>query len=121
MWTYAQSTGQIAQDGHVVGVGYSGFGDGLDNPDLETMVDEGPIPRGQWRIVRWDDHHAEKGPIVAVLEPVDHDAHGRTEFLIHGDNQDANHTASHGCIIAARSIRESWRLSGDMDLEVVEA
>lgn len=120
MWTYSQKTGELSHDGKLAGSGYSGFGAGLNNGDLEALVNEGPIPRGSWQIVRWDDHHADKGPVVAVLEPVGHDAHGRSGFLVHGDNAEANHTASHGCIIAARSIRESWRASGDMELGVTE-
>jgi hypothetical protein len=57
--------------------------------------------------------------VVAVLSPVGHDAHGRSSFLIHGDNSLGNHTASHGCIILSRMVREKMRASGDMDLEVV--
>lgn len=119
MITYAQHTGEIAIDGHAIGFGYSGHGVGLNNPDLEAMQNIGPIPRGQWLITRWDDHHAEKGPQVAVLSPVGHDAHGRSCFLIHGDNPALNHTASHGCIVAARTIRDALRASGETALEVI--
>lgn len=119
MWTYDSKTGTISQDGINRAIGYSGHGDGLNNPDLESVKSVGPIPRGKWRIVRWDDTHGDKGPVVGVLEPVGHDAHGRTGFLIHGDNALANHSASHGCIIASRPLREWWRLSKDNDLEVV--
>lgn len=116
---YDQRTGNIDVRNTFVGSGYSGHGIGLDNPDKEDMQNIGPIPRGEWHIVRWDDHHGEKGPQVAVLEPVGHDAHGRTEFLVHGDNAAANHTASHGCIAANRNIRDAMRASGETQLMVV--
>lgn len=118
MIDYQSQTGEISLDGGGINTGYSGHGAGLNNPEMENVVGVGPIPRGKWHIVRWDDHHAGKGPIVAVLEPVGHDAHGRSAFLIHGDNSAMNHTASHGCIIAARGIREALRASGETELVV---
>jgi hypothetical protein len=117
-WTYTQLHGQAIHNGQIVGIGYSGYHEGKNNPDMEAVHAVGPIPRGHWRIVRWDDHHGDKGPQVAVLEPVGHNAHGRTEFLIHGDSASHPGEASHGCIIMARPIRDQWRASGDMDIEV---
>jgi hypothetical protein len=116
---YDQESGGITLRKTFIGTGYSGFGPGLDNPDMEAEHNIGPIPRGDWQIVRWDDHHGEKGPQVAVLEPVGHDAHGRSAFLIHGDNPDLNHGASHGCIIASRAIRDALRASGETALRVI--
>lgn len=115
---YRQTNGHMTKDDHLIGVGYSGNGEGLNNPDKEREVAVGPIPRGQWHIDRWDEHHGEKGPIVAVLSPVGHDAHGRSEFLIHGPHANDHQDSSHGCIILARPIREAMRASGDMDLLV---
>lgn len=98
---------------------YSGNGDGLNNPNMEAVHSIGPIPRGRWRIVQWDDHHGSLGPIVAILEPVDHDAHGRSAFREHGDNPLENFTGSDGCIVADHDLRVAMRATGDMDLEVV--
>lgn len=119
MITYRQRDGLQTQDGKLVGVGYSGHGAGLNDPDMEAVPDTGPIPRGRWRIVRWDDHHAGKGPCVAVLEPVGHSAHGRAGFLVHGDNVAMDHSASQGCIVDSADIRHALRASGDMDLDVI--
>lgn len=119
MLTYSQPNGHITIRNTFVGTGYSGHGVGLDNPDKEDMPNIGPIPRGEWEILRWDDHHGEKGPQVAVLSPVGHNAHGRSAFLIHGDTAELNHTASHGCIIASRAIRDALRASGETRLMVV--
>lgn len=118
MWTYSQSQGRILHAGNLIGSGYSGFGAGLNAHDREAEKDVGPIPVGLWRITHWYDIYKDKGPVVAALEPVGHDAHGRRGFLIHGDSQAMDHTASRGCIIAPRAVRSSWRASADMDLEV---
>lgn len=114
--SYDSDTGRVILPTGVF-KGYSGHGQGLNNPLLEAAVGMGPIPSGEWEIVRWHDnyidHHGHnKGPIVAELRPVGHNAHGRSGFLIHGDNSDMNHTASDGCIIAGPVIRTAWRKTG---------
>lgn len=118
MIEYEQTRGDILIRNTQIGVGYSGFGPGLDNPDMEEVPNVGPIPRGLYDIVRWDDHHGDKGPQVAVLKPHGHNAHGRSAFLIHGDSPEMNHTASHGCIVASKTIRNALRASGETQLKV---
>ena len=100
-----------------MGIGYSGAGQGLDNPADETVPDVGPIPQGLWTIGAWHDD-PELGPCVAALTPVDHDACGRDGFYIHGDNSAVDHTGSHGCIVTTRYVREAMRDSGDTALTV---
>lgn len=119
MIQYQQLSGGIWLGSKYLGAGYSGNGIGLNQPSHEADANVGPIPAGFWKIERWDDHHGDKGPIVAVLSPVGHNAHGRSAFLIHGDNSLGNHSASHGCIIANRDIRQRLRDSGDTELEVI--
>lgn len=104
--------------GGVVFTAYSGYGAGLNNPALEAVPNNGPIPRGEWHVFEWCDHYEDKGPVVARLSPVGFDPHGRSGFLCHGDNSAQNHTASHGCIIANRDAREAWRASSDTHLTV---
>lgn len=121
MWTYQQSTGVMSRDGVREGVGYSGAGrtatEGRNNPAMEAVQAKGPIPRGRWQIGAPYDH-PHLGPLTMNLAPVDHDAHGRSAFRIHGDN--AADDASHGCIIMARPIRDLIVGSGDRSLEVIE-
>lgn len=115
MLTYTQATGEIYLDGHFEGIGYSGRGDGRNNPAMEAVANKGPIPRGRYAI--GDARESETlGPIVFNLTPVGHDAHGRSAFRIHGDSKD--HNASHGCIIAGRSVRERIRDDKETELEV---
>ncbi|GGL48544.1 tlde1 domain-containing protein [Caulobacter rhizosphaerae] len=120
-WSYSQSTGELRQAGRVVARGYSGAGKtkeaGRNNPVMEAVVATGPIPRGLWRIGP-AYKNANLGPICMNLDPVGHDAHGRTLFRIHGNNRVDD--ASHGCIILGPTIRTMIAQSADKMLEVTE-
>lgn len=117
MWTYNQATG-ILSHGEPVGKGYSGHGQGLNNPKLQMVHNLGPLPRGIWEIGEWfDDKHL--GVCVAALRPTDQDVFGRGGFFIHGDNQRMNHTASDGCIILSRQLREAIKNSNEKYIEVL--
>lgn len=120
-FVYRQVSPIMTHDGVIMRAStlYSGHGSGLNNPALEAMANVGPIPAGLWRIIEWLDHYEDKGPIVARLEPVGHDAHKRSGFLIHGDNSLSNHSASHGCIIADHDLRTAMRAIPDFALQVV--
>jgi hypothetical protein len=120
MWTYSQSTGELTNpSGIILGVGYSGQGEGLNNPAKQDVPDVGPIPQGQWSIGEFFDDLGGKGPVVAHLIPAEGtETFRRSGFLIHGDNKAVNHTASHGCIILTRTIRQIVRASEDRTLEV---
>ena len=114
-WLYSQSRGELRRNGLLIGRGYSGAGRGKNNPRLEAIRDVGPIPRGHYRI--GVVHNSDNtGPRVMNLRPIGHRAHGRISFEIHGDN--TRHTASRGCIIFPRVVRDRIAASGDTDLEV---
>jgi hypothetical protein len=118
MWKWDQSAGELSRVGKIVSRGYSGLGRGKNNPALQAAVGVGPIPAGRWKITeRYDS--ANVGPYALKLEPVGHDALGRSAFRIHGDSIANPGTASHGCIILPRAVRELIWTSGDRDLEVV--
>ena len=123
MWVYQQSTGILtAPDGNVIGYGYSGNGADLNNPKGEGDVGHGPIPTGFWVIGSFfDGSSIGKGHVVSRLSPCPgNDMDGRQGgFMIHGDNSQANHTASDGCIILARPIRVEISQSGDTLLQVI--
>src|SRR5450755_2460166 len=90
-WYYSQTTGRLNRDGNPLSgkKGYSGSGAGKDNPQMEGVPEVGPIPAGTYRIgMAYDDTKRKngKGPVVMRLTPQNHNAHGRTNFLIHGDS-----------------------------------
>jgi len=120
MWTYRQTSGDLIHDGTLVGRGYSGAGrtldEGRNNPDMETVRGKGPIPAGLWRI-HPPRNSRRVGPHAMDLTPVGHRAHGRTAFMIHGDNRRGD--ASRGCIILTPGLRHRVSESGDTDLEVI--
>ncbi|VAW44452.1 hypothetical protein MNBD_GAMMA04-1331 [hydrothermal vent metagenome] len=118
-WEYKQSSGELWRNGHKVSQGYSGKGSGKNNAAMEELVNTGPIPTGKYRI-EFPRDSANTGPYVLPLFPVEHSAHGRTHFQIHGDSIKSPGTASSGCIIMPRSIRERIWSSGDKELNVVK-
>ena len=119
-WQYNQTTGELRKDGILAGVGYSGFGNGKNNPELQAVHDIGPIPCGWWTVEgppRSTDTH---GPYVLGLTPdADTNTFGRADFLIHGDSEEHPGQASKGCIIAPPQVRTRIWQSGDTRLLVV--
>lgn len=114
-WSWDQSEGALYLDGRLVARGYSGRGQGRNNPAMEAVRAVGPIPAGRWRIGP-PRTSARTGPHVMELTPVGHDAHGRSAFQIHGDN--AAGDVSSGCIVLPRVYRETISKSGSKTLEV---
>lgn len=119
MWTYSQSSGIVRRDGEVIGTAYSGFGPGLNNPNMEQVRDMGPIPKGLFEFGEPFDTETH-GPFVLRLSPIGPTyTFGRSGFLVHGDSLEFPGKASHGCIVAARRIRENVAASGDNQLTVI--
>jgi hypothetical protein len=120
-WTYRQTNGALLRpDGTTLTHGYSGAGQWKNDPASESLHNRGPIPKGLYHIgsaVNTVTH----GPFVLPLTPSPANTmHGRDGFLIHGDSVTDPGTASEGCIILPRAIREAIGVSGDTDLAVVE-
>ena len=122
MWTYSQSTGELKQNGKLMGTGYSGRNvpggpQGRNNPELEAMPNIGPVPRGRYTIPN-PVKVAHNSPPVFPLAPKGHNAHGRTGFQIHGNN--VKNDASRGCIILDFPVRTAIKktLKKDREIEV---
>src|SRR5262249_17282022 len=118
-WVYQQSSGELRLNGKQIATGYSGHGKGLNAPDLEKEANVGPIPRGEYAIGTAYTHET-KGKLTMRLTPVGHDAHGRSGFLIHGDNKKMDKSASDGCIILGPDVRKQIADSGFKKLLVVK-
>lgn len=118
MFRYNSDTGQMLNAvGAHIGTGYSGTGEGRNNPAMENVQGVGPIPRGMYRIGA-ARHSDRLGPIVMNLDPMlGTNVFGRSLFRIHGNN--AANDASHGCIILDHHIREEVAAYDDKELEVV--
>lgn len=119
-WTYSQKTGDLDQDGHHVATGYSGAGEGKNNPSLQNVRNVGPIPQGDWTITGPPTNTEDHGPYVLRLNPsAGTETFGRSGFLMHGDSKEHPGGASEGCVILPRPVREQVWTSGDQDLKVV--
>ena len=119
-WTYEIVSGRLYSDlGDLIGVGYSGKGDHKNDPNAQSLKNEGPIPVGTYTIGPPQDT-VTHGPYVLPLTPDSGNLMwSRSGFLIHGDSVTAPGTASEGCIIQARNVREEVWASGDRELSVV--
>jgi lipoprotein-anchoring transpeptidase ErfK/SrfK len=120
MWTYEITTG-IMSNGTMRFQGYSGAGhspgEGRDNPAMQAMVGQGPIPVGNYMIGAPRDS-ARLGPYVMDLDPeTGTNTFGRSLFRIHGNN--ATNDSSHGCVILPPDARHAIGQSGDTWLRVV--
>lgn len=120
VWMYKQSTGQLSRGGTLVGIGYSGYGAGLDNPKMQGQSCVGPIPQGNYTIGPTHTPVDHLGPFALPLyaDP-GNQMFGRFGFFIHGDNSATNYTASNGCIVLELSIRQQIVTSLDTGLIVV--
>jgi hypothetical protein len=119
-WQYQQASGWLLGPLGNVSQGYSGAKpDGVNNPMMESVVDVGPIPKGQYEIEGPIDTDAH-GPYALPLIPAEgNEMFGRSGFLIHGDSIEASGSASEGCVIMPRTAREAIWESGDHTLIVV--
>ena len=120
MWFYEQATGDLRNDtGDLVETGYSGVGDGKNNPIMETEIGVGPIPRGLW-YVGFPFNSGMHGPFCLRLTPDPAtNLFGRSGFLIHGDSRTSPGNASRGCIVLSRDAREAIWDSDDHRVMVI--
>ena len=119
-WIYEQLTGRLFDaDGNLVGVGYSGAGQWKNRPSAQNVKDRGPIPAGSYIVHDPVDTHTH-GPYALPLSPhLDNKMFDRAGFLIHGDSMVDPGSASEGCVIQARDVREKIGKSTDRELIVV--
>jgi hypothetical protein len=108
----------MLRDGILISMdGHCGNGEGLNNPDMQGVHNVGPLPRGRYKIGKWQAHPV-LGVLSAALIPQPDSGgfawlEGRGGFYIHGPE------LSEGCIVQLHNTRFAMSLSGDSDLEVV--
>jgi hypothetical protein len=96
--------------------------EGVNNHAMQNVPSIGPLPCGKYRLgeVLQNSH---LGPFAIPLIPFpENEMFGRSGFFFHGDTKEMNHSASKGCIIGARSVREEvYKSQGQVVIiEVVE-
>lgn len=119
MWTYHITSGEMLdKNGKRVATGYSGKGKHKNVVADTAVVGEGPLPVGHYTI-NAPRTSQKTGPYAMDLSPAkENQMFGRSAFQIHGDSVKNPGTASSGCIIMPRNIRELIWNSGDHELEV---
>lgn len=128
MFLYNQKTGELKNNaGKIIGVGYSGHGEGVNNPALQSVHDIGPLPCGDYTIELVKDSdgnpidwNGKKAPVFRLVPKQGTNVFGRTNFEMHGD--DVKHPGmklgSLGCMIQGRDTRVQVMISTDKDLRV---
>lgn len=122
---YSQTLGRYTdQDENYIGTGWSGQGEGVDNPDMESVHNVGPIPKGLYTIGE-AYHHPHLGPITMDLYPYPaNNMFDRSAFRIHGaaagDTLITPGLSSEGCIILPPGPRSVISKSSDRILQVTE-
>lgn len=128
-WVYSQSTGQLTHvDGNGnttnVGTGYAGHGQGVNNPAMQNVPNVGPLPQGTYTINPQQNNTTGSGtqlPASMRLTPdPNNQMFGRGGFIIHGDNAAGNQSASEGCPVLNRNVRNQIGNSGDTVFRVVQ-
>lgn len=119
---YSQSTGEITQtlsDGteKVLGTGYAGAGDYINDPSAQDKPFLGPIPQGRYDI-GLPYKNAKTGPYTMNLDPQKGtNTFGRDAFRMHGGDF-INFSSSEGCIIAPPNVRTLVNSDPDRVLNV---
>ncbi|QYW05552.1 hypothetical protein pEaSNUABM25_00196 [Erwinia phage pEa_SNUABM_25] len=120
MWTYKQSTGELFDANHqLVARGYAGLGAHKNDPQSQSVKNEGPLPQGVYTCSA-PRTSQKTGPYIMDLVPhKDNEMFGRASFQMHGDSIKAPGTASNGCIVMPRNIREKVWSSKDHEITVI--
>jgi RHS repeat-associated protein len=117
--TFSQRTGRLLCVDHtgtayLDATGYSGRGEGRNNPALQGVVNTGPTPRGDWRIEAPEDRPKSTGLVSRPLTPLPGNTVFDTlrdpdSFVIHGADPNRPENSSRGCPVLGRQVRESLR------------
>jgi len=124
MIVYESGSGWLYNPPNPAVKGYAG-GDcgkapqGKNNPDMESLHNVGPLPRGLYTLgTPIEGSHLGPFAIPLIPDPAN-EMYGRSGFFCHGDSIESPGNASNGCIIMPRAVREQMWASIDHTLRVV--
>jgi Protein of unknown function (DUF2778) len=121
MLHYSQTTGEMHSPlGVLLGTGYAGHGEGVNNSALQSVHDTGPLPQGIYAIAA-PVNTTTHGPYVMWLTPDPaNKMFGRSGFGIHADEiaNPGKRLASTGCIVMSNQARVAIWQAADRQLRV---
>jgi Protein of unknown function (DUF2778) len=107
MLIYSQTSGEMRDAaGVLLGTGYAGHGEGVNNPAMQFIHNTGPLPQGLYTINPPIDTITH-GPYVMWLTPDPAtEMFGRSGFGIHADEiaNPGKRLASTGCIVIGNRV-----------------
>jgi hypothetical protein len=122
-WEYGQSTGQLYYVDNRTGInfyvatGFSGSGEGKNNPFMEQIPFVGPIPQGTYTIgpqmMHWSSLGTKIPASMSLIPKPGTETFNRYGLLIHSGSR------STGCIVFEQHIVDIIANSGDTELRVV--
>ena len=129
-WEYSQANGTLQHVNDATGARgpvysglYSGHMGNANNSAAQHVPFSSPIPQGPYIIGPQYDSTSGLGKGVLNLTPDTSNpttyTFGRDLFRIHGDNGKGDRSASEGCMIAPRNLRDLIGTSGDNRLWVL--
>lgn len=99
MLLYSQTAGIFTRDQDIICEGcYAGRGDGKDNPDMQGVHGEGPLPQGLY-IIGELERLPHLGPCRSLTPAGTNNMYGRSGFFMHLDNPAHPGESSDGCIV----------------------
>jgi RHS repeat-associated protein len=123
-WVWSQSAGTITNTnnpGVVVGTGYAGHGNGVNNPAAQGSPGIGPLPQGGYTIQPQQSNVTGTGVVLPgsmrLTPDTTNNMLNRAGFLIHGGNM-STQASSAGCIVLPPNVRNIIGASGDNRLTV---
>lgn len=123
-WLFNSNSGRLWNpQGLHAATGYAGGNEGknpegVNNAKLQNVKSVGPLPCGLY-IMQEPLPQSQLGPYAIPLKPADsNEMYGRGGFYCHGDTSELNHSASEGCMIFPRAVREEMWNSGDRQVLV---
>lgn len=118
-WIYRQASHQLWHDDVLQTTqGYAGKASCKNRPECQSLVNQGPLPRGVYTVLA-PRNHAQTGFYSMPLRPAAGNLmFGRGGFMIHGPSHDRPSDSSTGCLVLPLRMRQVIWSSGDHHLEV---